>query len=85
MSVLVTRAAAFGSSSAFDNVFDEPPGDMDEYGEVGRGPAVTSEIIRRDRGGKVGHSSDEFKVFEAPCSLRRLITWGRLRTRKRRN
>ncbi|EER01537.1 hypothetical protein Pmar_PMAR011429, partial [Perkinsus marinus ATCC 50983] len=48
----VTRAAAFGSSSAFDNVFDEPPGDMDEYGEVGRGPAVTSEIIRRDRGGK---------------------------------
>ncbi|KAF4700720.1 hypothetical protein FOZ63_004236 [Perkinsus olseni] len=44
---------AFASSpSSFNTLFDEPPGDVDEYGEVGQGPAVTSQIIRPDRGGK---------------------------------
>ncbi|EER17942.1 hypothetical protein Pmar_PMAR005005 [Perkinsus marinus ATCC 50983] len=47
----VTRAAAFGSSSAFDNVFDEPPGDMDEYGEELKSPGEETSAGEEHQGG----------------------------------
>ncbi|KAF4746539.1 hypothetical protein FOZ63_027263 [Perkinsus olseni] len=34
-----SRASFASSPSSFNNLFDEPPGDVDEYGEVGQGPA----------------------------------------------